>query len=525
MSRFIRWLDQEETRYRRIKRFFYSVVEYQHSTLNQIFNVLMICLVMASVVVMVLEVDPDVAPWDQKFYDFLEDLFIGVFLIEYLLRWWVCSDLSRDFLRERRRAQRRWHRYSLTRLNLYAARKALIVKLRWMVQPMSLVDLVAILPVFRPFRLLRVLRVLRVLKLFRYSQRLSFFTGIIADRSYELMSLLMMAVVSWGMVAVAFFVVERGHNENVTTVWESVYWSIITITTVGYGDITPATTAGRVIAVLGTIFGMWVAVFMTSIIVAALTERIIYLREHRMERMIDRLDDHFIVCGLDALGRAVCRTLEEEQKQFVAIDTDLERVEMAQKSGWNALSGDITEEDVWEKLGLRRARAVISSVVDESVNVYIILMVREQRPDCFMVACGADDKSKKRLKRVGADRVITPFQVGGRQMALTALRPSAVQLFDMALKRDHVELEMEELEVPDGSCFDGLQLKDSDIRQGYDVIIVGIATRDGEMRFNPRANERLSAGDVLICLGHLDDLERLRNALLEKTERAGIFGI
>jgi voltage-gated potassium channel len=386
-----------------------------------------------------------------------------------------------------------------------------------MIQPLSIVDLLAILPFFRTFRLLRVLRVLRLLKLFRYSHRLSFFTSILEEQSYELVSLVIVGAVMWGVVALAFFAVERHANPDIETLWHAIYWAIITITTVGYGDITPVTPMGQVIAVLGTMTGMWVVVFMTSIIVSALTERIFNLREYRMERQIERMSDHFIVCGLDSLGRAVCRTLEAEHKPFVAIDSVPENVAIGLRERWKVLRGDVTEEETWERLGLQRARCVISSIVDESINVYIILIVKEQRPDCDIVACGGTRRSEKRLRRVGANRVIAPFEIGGTQMAYTAIRPTAVRFVDLALRREHNELEMEELLIPENSRFDNIQLKDSDIRYGFDIIVVGILhPEETKIHFNPGAATILHSGDLLICLGQADDMLRLRKALLTK---------
>ncbi|MBF0590150.1 MAG: NAD-binding protein [Magnetococcales bacterium] len=505
----------------RLKGFFYHLLEDPDSHPREIFNLLMMGVVMASVVIMVWEVDPDITPYERYIFAAMEDIFITLFLIEYILRFWVCSDFGGDYLSEYTRVRRRVYNISKWRAFWVAFRYAAAAKWRWMIQPLSLVDLLAILPMMRAFRLFRVLRVLRVLKVFRYSKRLSFFTGLVQERSYELVSLLTVGVVVWGMVAVAFYTVERGHNDSMDSLWEAVYWSIITITTVGYGDITPATQTGRVIAVAGTLLGMWVVVFMTSIIVSALTERIVFLREHRMERRVDRLKNHFIVCGLDALGRAVCRNLEEESIPFVAVDDDQAKVDEALGEGWVALRGDVTEERLWTQLGLPRARSVISAIVDEASNVYIILMVRERRPDIFIVACGEGRYSEKRLKRVGADRVITPYNISGRQMVHTALRPNAVKLFDTALMRGRVELDMEELTLPVGSPYHDLTLRDSNIRGSFDVIIVGIVPGEGAVRFNPTAESKLQVGDTLICLGHLDDLTRLRGSLTGAQEGAG----
>jgi voltage-gated potassium channel len=506
----------KESGYNLIKRLFYHLLEEPDSPARPIFNLAMMCVVVASITAMVLEVDPNLTQEEIFFFAQLEDIFITIFISEYLLRIWVCSDFGAVFTQAKKKYNRRNHKPKKLRAFSHAFGKAIAPKLAWMIQPLAIVDLLAILPVFRIFRLFRVLRVLRVLKLFRYSRRLSFFGSIVKERSYEIFSLITVAIVVWGMVAVAFFVVERGVNPKITTIWEAVYWSIITITTVGYGDITPTTPTGQTIAVIGTLFGMWVVVFMTSIVVSALTERLVSLTEIRMESQIDRFQDHVIVCGLDALGRAVCRTLEEEKKPFVGIDSDEKQVEFARKSGWIALQGDVTEDDdLWMRAGLSRAQGVISSIVNEVNNVYVILLVRDLRPDCFIVACGTSRSSEKRLLRVGANRVIAPALIGGAQMAHTVLRPSAIQFFDMAFRSDNEEVEMQEMHIPTDSRLDGSKLKELyDCAEFDDVIVVGyMSGKAQDIQFNPKGDIELGAGNILICFGQLDDLARFKNAL------------
>ncbi len=505
----------DKSGYEYIKGLFYHLLEEPDSSARPVFNLAMMVIVIASITSMILEVNPDLTRDEVAFFNHLEDIFITIFFTEYVLRLWVCSNFREDFTTALRRYHRRTHEPRTFNALLHALKKALRAKLLWMKQPLSIVDLLAILPMFRIFRLFRVLRVLRILKLFRYSRRLSFFGTIIQERSFELLSLVTAAMVVWGMVAVAFFVVERGVNPKITNIWESIYWAIITITTVGYGDITPATPTGRIIAVAGTLFGMWVIVFMTSIIVSAFTERIVNLTEQRVETQVDRMRDHVIVCGLDAMGRETCRSLAAEKKPFVGVDEDLELVNMARGNGWLAIHGDITGESVWGRLGLQRAHSVISTFTTEATNVYLILMVREQRPDCFVVTCGTAHDSENRLKWVGADRVVSPFQIGGTQMAHTALRPSAIRFFDIASKRDKsVDLALEELLVPANSRMEGKPLMELFKRTEFDdVIVVGHVPAGGTILFKPAKETVLYAGSILICLGHMDDLVRFRNAL------------
>lgn len=500
----------------RIKRGCYYVLEDQTSRVREVVNILLMLVVVASIVEMVLEVNPDLTPERRLLYEKLEDVFIAIFLTEYLLRWWICSNFRHDFRTAQIQRLRRIPNTPPTTLFFIGLHAGLRHKIQWMTEPLSIVDLLAILPIFRPFRIFRVLRVLRILKLFRYSKRLSMFGTIMRERAFELWSVAAIAVVVWGMAALAFYVEESGVNEKINTLSEAVYWAIITITTVGYGDITPATDTGRVIAVVGTIFGMSAVVFFTSVIVSALTEQFTTLKEHRMERQIDKMRGHYIVCGYADLGNAVCATLKEERRDFVVVDIDQDRVEAAERAGYVTLRGDVTLEETWSRLGLPRAAGVITALAEEATNVYIILIVKDLQAKCPLVACGTTKDSRNRLLKVGADRVITPFQLGGLQMAQSAIRPAALDFFDLSLQREFGDWEVEEVLVPINSRLKNHELKEAGVRIEFDLILVAIK-RESEMIFNPKADTLLHEKDVMILLGHEDDLERLRLALAPTT--------
>ncbi|MEO5366328.1 MAG: potassium channel protein [Magnetococcus sp. WYHC-3] len=368
----------------------------------------------------------------------------------------------------------------------------------------------AVLPVFRPFRLLRVLR---LLKLFRYSHRLGFFARVLNARSYELVSLFTVAGLVCSMVALAFFVVERHNNPNLDNLWEAFYWTIVSVTTVGYGDIAPTTHTGQLIAMTGIISGIWVMVFMTSIIMSGVNEHLQLLKDQKMDRELSHFRDHFVVCGLNSLGMAVCRTLKDDGQQVVAIDRDPAAVDRAHKQGIAALLGDVTQEEMWKRLGLPRVRAVISAITDEAVNVYMILLVRDQRRDCQLIVRGNSEEAEKRLRRVGADRVFSPYQTGCMQMALAALRPNATRLFDMVMTRSQVEIEVEEVPVAHGSTLVVKPLKECGLRQDYNVLVLAIGDSLGHFAFNPTGDRVLREGDMLVVVGHQDDLARLSQAL------------
>lgn len=500
------------------KNIVYYLLEDPQSKIRKRVNIFLILMVVASVAVLILSVDPNLPPEKHKLFLQLETIFSTIFLLEYLLRWWIATNFIHDFTQAFDRSRRRVHDCEQHKVRhvLFALRYAAGRKVRWMRQPLAIIDLLAVLPFFYPFRFFRILYVFRIMKFFRYSRELSLIGEVVRRQSHELITLFYITVVLWGMVAIAFYVVEHGTNPQVATLWNAFYWMVVTVVTLGYGDIIPHTMTGQAVAMFAVIAGLTVTTFASSILIAGLTERIIFLREHRMENRIAQLSNYFIVCGLSDVGRTICRALQDEGKPFLGIDLKKERVDFALNEGWLAIQGDVREESTWKRMNLQLARAVIIGINDEIVNISVILSVRELQPGCLIVASGSSSKSEKRLKRLGADRFVSPAQIGGIQMTHIALRPAAVHLLNMAMKSDYAELEMEEVPIPPLSVYENLMLRDTNFRNEYNVIVVGILPRTGKMVFNPKADEVLHPGDTLVCLGHMDDLERLRHAVREE---------
>ncbi|MBF0447112.1 MAG: NAD-binding protein [Magnetococcales bacterium] len=495
--------------YQSSKDFVRAIFTGKNKSGQKLLNLIMMVLVITSIWIMIVENDPQLTRSEVHILEWLDESFTWFFLIEYLLRLWVCSDFRLDYDTAFRRYKRRLFNPRLSRTILHALQAALSNKFKWMIEPLSIIDLLAILPLFRMFRLFRVLRVFRLLKLFRYSKRLHFFVKIMQGSSFELKSLFSVALVIWGMVAIAFYLSELNINPNITNIWESIYWVTITITTVGYGDITPMTSMGQFVAVIGVLTGIWVIIFMTSIVVSSLMEQIVSLREFKMINRAERMKNHIIVCGLDTLGRAVCQSLEAEGRTFVGVDLDQSRVDLAAKNGWVVLQGDAREETVWQSLRLEYAHSVISTFEQEMNNVYVVLLVREKNPRCHIVVTGESSSSEKRMKRAGANKVVSPYLIGGYQLVHNAIRPNAIKLIDLAMKKEHKELTLEEIYIPKNSILVGLSLISSSLRTNFNIIVVGISRQDEEMVFNPSANTIINEGDLLICMGNEDDLHRL----------------
>ncbi|MBF0184472.1 MAG: NAD-binding protein [Magnetococcales bacterium] len=478
-------------------------------------DLLLTVVVMATLISVIQDTDPYLSADERLFYHHLEIVCNILFFIEYCLRWWAASDLVNNWRYAYHRHRRR-HQTSELASVWRAIRYTFLHKWQWMKQPMSIIDLLAWLPLLPIFHGLFLLRILCLLKLFRYSRQSAIIKTALQGHAQEITSVLIIAAVSWSLVAIAFYVVERGHNPRLHTLWDAYYWMVVTVATLGYGDIVPHTVAGQGVVMAGTVIGIITTTFISVVLISAMTEHLIHLRETRMEQRIAQLVDHYIICGLSDMGRTVCKNLHAEQKPFVGIDQRQDRVEATIREGWTATQGLLQDEQTWKPLNLAKAKGVIITINEEAINISIILIVREIAPHCTIVARSTTQSAEKRLLKLGATRVVSTNQIGGLQLTHSALRPTALHFLDLVMKTDYAELEMEEVPLPAHSAFANLCLHNTRIRSDYNVIVVGILPSKDKMIFNPRGDVVIRPGDTLVCLGNADDMQRLREAIESK---------
>ncbi|WP_130471528.1 NAD-binding protein [Candidatus Magnetaquicoccus inordinatus] len=468
--------------------------------------------VIVTVAMVIQESDSNLDAADKLLYHQLELLCNILFLFEYLLRWWAASDLISSWQYAYHRHRRRHQTSNLASI-WRATRYSWAHKWFWMKQPMAIIDLLAWLPLLPFFHESSLLRILCLLKLLRYTRQSAIIKTALQGHAQEIASVLIIAAVSWSLVAIAFYVVEYGHNPRLHTLWDAYYWMVVTVATLGYGDIVPHTMAGQGVVMAGTVVGIITTTFISVVLISAMTEHLIHLRETRMEQRISQLSEHYIVCGLSDMGRIVCANLQAEKKPFVGLDHRQDRVEAAIREGWAASQGLLQDEQTWKPLNVSSARGVIITTNDEATNISIVLIVREISPYCTIVACSTTPSAEKRLLKLGATRVVSPSQIGGLQLTHSALRPTALHFLDLVMKTDYAELEMEEIPLPLQSPFANLTLHNTRIRSDFNVIVVGILPSKDKMIFNPRGDVMIRPGDTLVCLGNADDMQRLREAI------------
>ena len=300
---------------------------------------------------------------------------------------------------------------------------------------------------------------------------------------------------------------------------DAFYMTIISLTTVGYAEIHPLSTAGR----LFTLALLMVGVGLILLVVTRINETLIegnirkLFGRRRMDQTIARMKDHFIICGYGRLGQKIDSILHSRGMDTVIIERSTGVTSAMEEKGLKYILGQATDDEVLKTAGIGSARGLVAGVNSDADNVYIVLSARELRPDIFILARTTDPSARRKMLRAGADRVVSPIEIGARRMAQSILQPNVTDFLDLAMADDrHVQVQMEELPVGPRSALAGRLIKDSGIRADLNLIIVAIKSPDGLMHFNPGPNDIIEIGATLIAIGPMDKLKQL-TTLLDST--------
>jgi len=297
--------------------------------------------------------------------------------------------------------------------------------------------------------------------------------------------------------------------------FDSLYQTIITISTVGYQEVKPLSTAGRVVTMVLISTGITVGAYTIGTVLRLFIEGEFQrtFGRRKVEKRIAGLKNHYIICGFGRIGSLVCREFRENNLPFVVIDRDPAAVRDLEGENFLFLQLDATSEEALEAAGIARAKGLITAVRSDADNVFITLTAKGIRPDIFVLARASDEKSESKLKRAGATRVVSPYLIGGRRMAQVILKPTVIEFIDIAMMAKNLGLVMEEARVRDGSDLAGKNLIESNLRRDFGVIIVAIQKHGGEMIFNPTPEVRLEENDVIVVLGQKTDVTRMNKIL------------
>jgi voltage-gated potassium channel len=297
---------------------------------------------------------------------------------------------------------------------------------------------------------------------------------------------------------------------------DSLYMTLIMLTTVGYSGGHELTHDGEIFTIFLIVFGVGTVAYSIRnatrlMLEGELTE---IFGRRKVEQKIKHLKDHYIVCGFGRMGRLIAKELASKPVPFVVIEKNSSFITETDWDKYLIIQGDADKDDVLLEAGVMRAKGLITVVSTDADNLYIVLTARGLNPELFIVARSGEDGSEKKLLRAGASKVISPYLIGADRMAQAVLRPAVVDFLEFATKSENLELRLEEVTICPGSKLAGVALKDSGIRLDLGIIVVAIKRSSGNMEFNPDPDSILEADDCLIALGQPDQMKVLEGLTL-----------
>jgi len=301
---------------------------------------------------------------------------------------------------------------------------------------------------------------------------------------------------------------------------DALYMTVITISTVGFSEVRPVDAIGRIFTMFIVLTGVGFSLYVAGAIVQFMVEGRIrqIMGRRRLDRKIRRLKNHYIVCGYGRIGRVLTRNLLRKISNIVVIEKDPGLIPVMEEDGVLYLSGDAAEESLLNKAGIACARGLVAVLATDTDNVFLVLTARQLNPQLPIFARAGQEASKSKLKMAGATIVESPYEMGALRMAQRILRPKVTSFLDFALSSKRKDILMEEIPVSEKCKIANVMLKDSGIRQRYELIIIAIEKANNEMIFNPSFESRIQPGDTLIAVGEEHNLLALANELNPENE-------
>lgn len=297
---------------------------------------------------------------------------------------------------------------------------------------------------------------------------------------------------------------------------DAIYMAVITVATVGYSELRPLSTTGRIF----NIFVIMTGATALLLAVGAMTQTIIELElkqffpKRRVKRMIDSLTDHLIICGYGRVGRNAANELLRADVPFIILEKNEDKVDRAMRSGLLAALGDATLDASLRGVGIDRARGLIASLATDADNLFLVLSAKTLNPRLQVSVRVNEEEAEQKMRRAGADTILAPFMITGARLAQSILRPHVVQFLDFTTMNIGLQdVSIEQARVAESSEYVARSLRDMQVRREMGVIVLAIRKADGDMIFNPAADTRLAGGDYLIAMGKPEQLRQLERML------------
>lgn len=510
---------KSSTSYQKLKSFFYQLLENPNCKLKKFFDRAMITLIIFSVVFQLYGVEHE----NSHISSYIEMMVLIVFSLEYSLRLWVCSDNHIILIAEYEKTS-----YLNILFKIHTALyQAFHKKLQFLATPAAIIDLLAILPSYDSVSILRIFIIFRLFKIFRYSSSAKLFGDVLASKRFELFTLMVFTCFLIFVASVAIYIFERSSSiGTIKNLFDAFYWSIVTLATVGYGDITPSTTGGRLVAIITIFTSLGILSFFTSILIAALNDKMPALRDKRIHAEISRYQQFIIICGFGRVGQETARQLQDDNQPFIIIDRYPEKVATARSLGYLVIENDASKNEILLAAGiLKGASSILCITGDDVTNVYITLSSRHLNPNIRIISRANRPENVRKLYQAGADHVIRPFEIAGLLAAEYMGQPVAFQAISGILQ-NQTDAVMETLLVSANSPLDDLSIGAMDLAQRK-LTLLGVISdnpihlkhknkfqvKQKHFYFNPEPEFVLRKNDLLVLLGRKYGIDHYRDQI------------
>ena len=510
---FAYYLDTSKS-YQKTKIFFYNLLENSDYKYKKYFDIFMIILILSSVVILIREVKSHV---NDSLFFFNNYVISFIFLIEYILRLWISSSVTKVIIEQNEHDVMLGNKFRL----LKALKEVSLHKLKYIFSIKAIIDLLAILPFFHQLRLLRIFILFRLFKLFRYAKSIQTFTSIITAKKFEFLTLLIFTSIIIFMSSVIIYIMEANNpNASIKTLFEAVYWSVVTMSTVGYGDIAPVTPEGRVVAMFVIVSGIGVFSFTTSLVVTSFAEKLDEIKNLKVIDDIAKIKNFYLVCGYEKVAKEVVHKLSKKHKVII-LEENIQKVEAAKKEGFSVLNYDPGSIHSYKKLGIDinvQVKAILCLSHSDVENVYTALTIRSFNKDIFILSILKNKANRNKLHFAGVNEIFYEKELVGiiaKEYVGQAVAFEAIH----ALRLSSTHIDIEEIIVND-RILQSFSNVGSLENIKYRIVLLGVyESAKKRFLFNPIDSTLLATGDYLVVMGNTKFLKEFNTHLHTKVSK------
>ncbi|AEA33551.1 potassium channel family protein [Hippea maritima] len=383
----------------------------------------------------------------------------------------------------------------------------------------TIANILAIIPYdYLPYPYRILILIARILKGASFSKSVQELTEGLKEKAFEISIVFVIFFFIIMGSSIVMLIAEGHRNPNIRSIFDAIWWSIVTFTTVGYGDITPITPIGRGVASFLMVMGISGIALLTGIVSSAFTDRILKLKlntEEIMEKKIEKLSKHFIICGFGRVGKVVAKEMERFKKKFVIIEENPESAREAIENGYLVIIGSATDEEILKKARVKEAQGIALVMDSDADNIYTLITAKDENKNILAVARANSEDSVKKFVKLGA-KTISPYQSSGYDISRMLISPKTAELVSIVMQSD-TTIEMGEFYITKKSPYAGKKIKETDIRSKYNLIIIAMIGKDKTTKFNPKANDIIEIGSTLICVGTKEDMEKFEQIISQSS--------